>query len=323
MKTRKLGWTDLELTTIGLGTWAMGGGDWAYSWGPQDDQASVDAIQKALDLGINWIDTAPGYGLGHAEEVVGRALRGRHPRPLIATKCGLVWDEHKRISGQLKRDSIRAEIEASLRRLRVETIDLYQIHWPTTAEEVEEGWSAIAAGVSAGKIRYAGVSNFSVAQIERVQAIHPVASLQPPYSLLARDFERELLPCCAARKIGVVAYSPMQKGLLTGKITPDRVAKLPLDDHRRQDPQFQEPWLGANLEFTNGLRQIARARGHTVAQAAIAWVLRRPEITSAIVGTRNPGQIEEVVGAADWNLAPEDLSAIDELLKKRLARTTA
>lgn len=321
MKTRKLGWTDLELTTIGLGTWAMGGGDWTYSWGPQDDQASIEAIHKALDLGINWIDTAPAYGLGHAEEVVGRALRGRHPQPLIATKCGLVWDDQKRISGKLTRDSIQAEIEASLRRLRVETIDLYQIHWPTTTAEVEEGWSAIAAGVAGGKIRYAGVSNFSVAQIERIHAIHPVASLQPPYSLLARDVEEDLLPCCAARRIGVVAYSPMQKGLLTGKITPARVAALPPDDHRRQDPQFQEPRLGANLEFAQGLQRLAQPRGHTVAQAAIAWVLRRPEVTSAIVGARRPAQIEEIVGAADWNLAPEDLSGIDELLKKRRART--
>jgi aryl-alcohol dehydrogenase-like predicted oxidoreductase len=320
VKTRKLGWTELHLTTIGLGTWAMGGGDWAYSWGPQDDAESRRAIDRALDLGINWLDTAPAYGLGHAEEVVGRALKGKAQRPIIATKCGLVWNDRKQITPRLRKASVRVEVEASLRRLQVETIDLYQIHWPWAAEELEEGWGAIAEAVREGKVRYAGVSNFSVEQIQRVQAIHPVASLQPPYSLLVPEAEQELLPFCAARNLGVVVYSPLQKGLLTGKITPHRVAQFPPDDHRRHDRQFQEPRLSANLELVAALQRIAAAHGHTVAHLAISWVLRRSEVTAAIVGARGPAQIEEVVGGADWELSAEDLAAIGECLRNYEAR---
>lgn len=319
MHTKQLGNTDLQFTRVGLGTWAMGGGDWAFSWGTQDDQQSIQAIHRALDLGINWIDTAPVYGLGHCEEVVGQALRGLRQRPLIATKCERCWDEQRQIRPCLKRHSIRAEVEASLRRLGIDVIDLYQIHWPQPDEDLEEGWETIAELIRAGKVRYAGVSNFSLAQLQRLQPIHPVASLQPPYSLLVRGVETELLPYCAAQKIGVIAYSPMQKGLLTGKITREWVEQLPTDDHRRRDPQFQEPRLAANLALVDGLRRVAERHQQTPAQLAIAWVLRRTEVTAAIVGARKPSQIEETIGAGDWELAPDDLAEIDALVQRREA----
>jgi aryl-alcohol dehydrogenase-like predicted oxidoreductase len=314
MRTRALGWTGLELTTIGLGTWAMGGGGWAFSWGPQDDQDSILAIERALDLGINWIDTAPAYGLGHAEELVGRALAGRPKRPLIATKCGRSWTEQRQLFPCLKKDVIRNEVEASLRRLRIDAIDLYQVHWPQPDSDIEEAWSAIAACVKEGKIRFAGVSNFNVSQLQRLQPIHPVASVQPPYSMLSRAAEEELLPFCAAHNIGVVVYSPMQKGLLTGKFSPERIRALPEDDHRRRDPNFQEPRFSANLKLVENLTQFARQRGRTAAELAIAWVLRRPEVTAAIVGARRPSQIEEVARAADWVLEPAEVQAINALL---------
>lgn len=319
MRTQQLGNTDLHLTRIGLGTWAMGGGEWEFGWGPQDDRASIQAIHRALDLGVNWIDTAALYGLGHCEEVVGRALRGLRQRPLVATKCERCWDQQGRIYNCLKRASIRAEAEASLRRLGIEAIDLYQIHWPKPEEDIEEGWGAIAELIREGKVRYGGVSNFSLAQLQRLQPIHPVASLQPPYSMLVRAVETELLPYCAAHGIGVIVYSPMQKGLLTGKITPAWVAQLPADDHRRRDPQFQEPRLSANMELVEGLRAIAERHGKSPAQLAVAWVLRRPEVTAAIVGARKPSQIEETLGAADWELSPDDIAAIEALLRKREA----
>jgi aryl-alcohol dehydrogenase-like predicted oxidoreductase len=317
METRRLGNTDLHLTEIGLGTWAMGGGDWRFSWGPQDDEQSVRTIHRALDLGINWIDTAAVYGLGHAEEIVGRAIQGMSTRPLVATKCERRWNEERQIYPCLKRESVRAEAEASLRRLGIEVIDLYHIHWPQPEEDIEEGWAAVAELVREGKVRYAGVSNFSLAQLRRVHAIHPVASLQPPYSMLARGVEAELLPYCAANGIGVVAYSPMQKGLLTGKVTPERVAQLPADDHRRGDPEFQPPRLAANMELAEGLRRLAERQAKTASHVAIAWVLCRPEVTAAIVGARKPSQVEETVGAAGWKLLPEDIAAIDALLAKR------
>ena len=252
MKTRPLGKTGLQLTTIGLGTWAMGGGDWAFGWGPQDDEQSIRTIHRALDLGINWIDTAAVYGLGHCEEVVGRALRGLSQRPLIATKCERCWDDQGRIVTRLKRASVRAELEDSLRRLGVEVIDLYQIHWPQPDEDIEEAWGTIAELIREGKVRYGGVSNFNVDQLRRIQPMHPVASLQPPYSMLVRGVEAELLPYCGEHGIGVIVYSPMQKGLLTGKVTREWVAGLPADDHRRSDPQFQEPRLIANLALVEG-----------------------------------------------------------------------
>jgi aryl-alcohol dehydrogenase-like predicted oxidoreductase len=315
MRTRKLGWTDLNLTTVGLGTWAMGGGDWKWSWGPQNDAESIAAVSRAMELGINWIDTAPVYGLGHSEEVVGQALEKLAKRPIIATKCSLLWDKDKNVSNNLKKASVQAEIEASLKRLGVDVIDLYQIHWPNPDQDIEEGWSAIADQVKAGKIRYAGVCNFSVEQIKRVQPIHPVASLQPPYSMLVRGAEQELLDYSAANKIGVVVYSPMQKGLLTGKFKA-RVGALAADDHRLNDPDFAEPRLSAHLELVESLRPIAAKSGKSVAHLAIAWVLRRPELTAAIVGARRPSQIEETAAGGDWVLSPDDLEAIDALLDK-------
>jgi aryl-alcohol dehydrogenase-like predicted oxidoreductase len=255
MQTRKLGYSDLHLTTVGLGTWAMGGGGWAFGWGPQDDAESIAAIRRALDSGINWIDTAAVYGLGHSEEIVGRALTGLRDKVIIATKCGLVWGRSTVAPqagsttpyGRLKAESVRREAEASLRRLNVEAIDLYQIHWPNPDRDIEEAWGVIADLIREGKVRYGGVSNFSVAQLKRVQAIHPVASLQPPYSMLRRGIEKDLLAYCATNDIGVIVYSPMQAGLLTGKFTPERVASLPDDDWRKGDHYFREPELSANL----------------------------------------------------------------------------
>ena len=316
MKTRTLGWTDLQLTTVGLGTWAIGGGDWEFSWGPQDDTNSIKAIHRAVELGINWIDTAAVYGLGHSEEMVGQAIKGLSKRPLIATKCGLCWNEKRDVINRLKRKSIRAEAEASLKRLGVEVIDLYQIHWPDPDEDIEEAWGEMGELIKEGKIRYAGVSNFSVDQLKRIQPIHRVASLQPPYSMLRRDIEDGLLQYCTEQKIGVIVYSPMQKGLLTGKMTRERIQQFPNDDHRRRDPQFADPLLAANLELVEGLRQIAKKHGRSVAELAIAWVLR-PEVTAAIVGARKPSQIEETAPAGDWTLSKEDLARIEKLLKKR------
>jgi len=317
MKTRKLGWTELKLSTIGLGTWAIGGGKWKFSWGPQDDRESISAIQRALELGINWIDTAAVYGLGHSEEIVAKAIKRLRRKPIIATKCGRVWDRDGSIFSRLRKESVRSEVEASLRRLKIEIIDLYHIHWPEPDEEIEEAWDTIADLIKEGKIRYAGVSNFSLEQLRRVQAMHPVASLQPPYSMLERNIETGLLKYCSANNIGVVAYSPMQKGILTGKITRERIANLPEDDHRRRDPRFQEPELSANLELVEGLWPIAEKSGRTVAQLALTWVLRRPEVTAAIVGARRPAQIEETVVAGDWEISKKDVAAIEALLEKR------
>jgi len=317
MQTNRLGWTDLELTTIGLGTWAMGGGGWSFAWGPQDDEESISTIHRTIELGINWIDTAPVYGLNHAEKVVGKALKGLKEKPIIATKCGRVWDEDGNISGCLKKDSIHSEVEESLGRLGIDVIDLYQIHWPIPDEDIEEAWGAIADLIREGKVRYGGVSNFSVEQLKRIHPIHPVASIQPPYSILVRDIEHELLSFCEENNIGVIAYSPMQKGLLTGTFTSERMQNLPEDDHRRRDPMFQEPELSNNLAFVEKLYSIAEKKGKTVAQLAISWVLRRPEVTAAIVGARHPFQIEETVVAGELMLSKEDIVAIDILLDER------
>ncbi|MCK4584222.1 aldo/keto reductase, partial [candidate division WOR-3 bacterium] len=313
MRTNRLGWTDLGLTTIGLGTWAMGGGGWSFAWGPQDDDESISTIHRAIELGINWIDTAPVYGLNHAEEVVGKALKGLKEKPIIATKCGRVWDEDGNISGCLKKDSIHSEVEESLGRLGIDVIDLYQIHWPIPDEDIEEAWGAIADLIREGKVRYGGVSNFSVEQLKRIHPIHPVASIQPSYSILVRDIEHELLSFCEENNIGVIAYSPMQKGLLTGTFTSERMQNLPEDDHRRRDPMFQEPELSNNLAFVEKLCSVAEKKGKTVAQLAISWVLRRPEVTAAIVGARHPFQIEETVVAGELMLSKEDIDAIDIL----------
>ena len=313
MQTRKLGWTDLELRTTGYGSWALGAGEWLWSWGPQDDQASVATILRAMELGVNWIDTAAVYGLGHSEEVVGMALKKLPHRLILATKCSLVWDSAKKVTAALKKKSVRAELDASLCRLGVNEIDLYQIHWPNPDEDIEEGWSTMADLVKEGKVRYIGVSNFSVEQLKRIQPIHRIASLQPPYSMLKRDVESELLEYCAANQIGVVVYSPLQKGLLTGNFQ-DRLGHLTTDDHRLNDPDFQDPRLKVHLELVEHLRPIAAKHGMSVAQLAIAWVLRRPEVTSAIVGARKPSQIEETVAAVEWVLPKEDSQLLDKLL---------
>jgi aryl-alcohol dehydrogenase-like predicted oxidoreductase len=323
MRARRLGTSDLELTVIGLGTWAIGGGGWQFGWGPQDDRESVATIRRALDLGINWIDTAPAYGQGHSEEVVGQAIRGRRDEVVVATKCGLVWQEGSpAIEERLKAWSVRKEIDDSLRRLGVETIDLYQIHWPDPDEDIEEAWTVIAEAVRSGKIRYAGVSNFNEAQIRRAQAIHPVTSLQPPYNMIDRGVEDGLLSFCAEQRIGVIAYSPMVVGLLTGRITREWADARPEDDWRRRYSEFRDPKLSANLELVDGLQAIAGRSGKTVAQLAVSWVLRRPEVTAAIVGARRPDQIEETAAAGDWELSAEAAREIEPLLETRRARVS-
>ena len=316
MQRRKLGYTDLKLTTIGLGTWAMGG-PWQFGWGPQDDDEAIAAILTALEVGINWIDTAPVYGCGHSEELVGKALKQTSQKPFIATKCGLLWNDKREKVSCLKGESIREECHASLRRIGVEVIDLYQMHWPEPEEDVAQAWEEMARLAEDGKVRYIGVSNFNIGQIKRIEKIAPIASLQPPYSMLNREVEGELLGYCAENNIGVVAYSPMQRGLLTGKFSQERLADLPLDDHRRRMPDFQEPQFSATLQLVDQLRPIAKRNGRTLAQLAISWVLRRSEVTAAIVGARRPEQIAETAAASNWTLAQEDIEEIEQLLTER------
>jgi aryl-alcohol dehydrogenase-like predicted oxidoreductase len=319
MQKRRLGKTDLELTTVGLGTWAMGG-PWQFGWGPQDDDEAIAAILAALELGINWIDTAPAYGNGHSEQLIGKALKQTSQKPIIATKCGILWNEKRQKVTCLKKDSVRAECHNSLKRLNVEVIDLYQMHWPDPNEDVEEGWEEMARLADEGKVRYLGVSNFNVEQIKRVQKIHPVASVQPPYSMLHREVEGELLDYCGQNNIGVVVYSPMQRGLLTGKFSAEKLAGLPIDDHRRRNPDFHEPGFSATMELVEHLKEIAGRGGRTCAQLAVSWVLRRPEITAAIVGARRPEQIKETAPAGDWNLSQEDITEIENLLREHQAK---
>ena len=319
MQTRNLGNTELELTTVGLGTWAMGG-PWQFGWGPQDDDEAIAAIVKALDMGINWIDTAPAYGLGHSEELIGQALRRTGAKPLIATKCGILWNERKEKVTCLKKRSVRKECHDSLRRLGIDVIDLYQMHWPDPDEDVEEAWEEMVRLKEQGKVRYLGVSNFAVEHLDRIRRIHEPVSLQPPYSMLHREAEDELLGYCAANNIGVVAYSPMQRGLLTGKFSPERLAALAPDDHRRKNPDFLEPQFSATMELVEELKEIAGRNGRTCAQLAISWVLRRSEITAAIVGARRPAQIEETAPAGDWKLSEEDIKEIEKLLAERQAK---
>lgn len=316
MQTRKLGKSDLNLTTIGFGTWGMSGAGWRGSWGPQDDNDSIKAIIRAYELGVNWIDTAPVYGLGHSEEIVGEALKELKERPIIATKLGLVWDEEGNITRSLKKESVRKEAEDSLRRLGVDVIDLYQIHWPIddNIDEILEGWATMAELVKEGKVRYIGVSNFNVEQLEKIRKIHTVTSLQPPYNMTKRECEKELLPYCGKNNIGVVCYSPMGKGILTGKFSKERVENLSDEDHRKRTPDFQEPILGITLDMVDSLKPIAEKHGKTLAQLAIAWVIGRSEVTSAIVGARRPSQIEETVQAGDWNLQKADIDKIQQIL---------
>lgn len=315
MLTRQLGTSDLNITRVGFGAWAIGGGGWAFAWGAQDDADSVAAIREAVDLGINWIDTAAVYGLGHSEEVVAKALDGVANRPYVFTKCGRVWDEHRQIGKRLKAASVRAECEASLRRLRVDVIDLYQIHWPEPDEDVEEGWAEVAKLKAEGKVRWIGVSNFNVDQLKRASAIAPVVSLQPPYSMLRRDIEADILPHCAASNIGVLAYSPMASGLLTGAWTHERLASLPADDWRKgKNPLFQEPKFSRHLRLVEVLKDVGRHHGRTPGEVAVAWVLRHPAVTAAIVGARKAGQLKELVGAAELHLSAEDVERIEEFL---------
>ncbi|MDA7510273.1 aldo/keto reductase [bacterium] len=317
MEKRILGNSGLELTTVGLGTWAMGGDDWAFGWGPQDDASSQQSVHEAIDAGINWIDTAPVYGLGRSEEVVGEAVRDRRSELIVATKCGRVWDETRTIGKRLNKESVKQEVEESLRRLGIEQIDLYQMHWPEPDEQIEEGWSTIVELINEGKIRFGGVSNFSLEQLKRVHAIHPVTSLQPPYSMFRRAIEDDLLPFCNENNIGVLAYSPMQAGLLTGKFSKERAAALAETDWRKRSPYFNEPQLTVNLETIDRLRPIAERNGITMAQLALVWIVRESVLTAAIVGARKPGQIGETVKASGVTLSPSDLSEIEKILKDR------
>ncbi len=312
MKTRQLGNTDMQITPIGFGTWALGGGGWQFAWGPQDDEQSIAAIHHGLDLGINWIDTAAVYGLGHAEEIVGRALKGRAERPYVFTKCSRVWDEHGDLSSNLKAQSIRRECENSLRRLQVEVIDLYQMHWPLPEQDIEEGWETMARLRDEGKVRYIGVCNFNVEQMRRAMKIAPISSLQPPYSLVKPGVENEILPFCREQNIGVIVYSPMMSGLLTGSMTRERIANLPEDDWRKRDPEFQEPRLSGNLALVEKLTEIGFMHNLSPGVVAIAWTLRNPAVTGAIVGARRPDQVDGVIGAAEFRLSEAELEQIDE-----------
>jgi len=311
MENRRLGNSDLHITSLGVGAWAMGGSGWRFSWGPQDDKDSIAAIRKALESGMNWIDTAAVYGLGHSEEVVGRSLEGIPHRPYIFTKCERVWNERGELSGSLKAESLRRECEASLRRLKVDVIDLYQIHWPLPDEDLEEGWTTLAKLKEEGKVRYIAVSNFNVSQMQRAQAIAPITSLQPPYSMLAREVEKEILPYCAEQNIGVIVYAPMRSGLLSGAMTRERAGALPDDDWRRRDLDFQEPKLSRHLQLVDLLRSIGKRHGRTPGEVAIAWTLRHPAVTAAIVGLRRPEQVSGIVGAGEFRLSSEEIGEID------------
>jgi aryl-alcohol dehydrogenase-like predicted oxidoreductase len=313
-ETRQLGNSDMHLTPIGYGAWAIGGGNWEFAWGAQDDDESVRTIERALDSGINWIDTAAIYGLGHSEEVVAKALRNSPHKPYVFTKCSMRWFPDRRIYRSLKAGSLQEEIEDSLRRLRVDAIDLYQIHWPNPEDEIEEGWEMLAKLKEQGKVRYIGVSNFNVAQMKRVQKIAPITSLQPPYSLLRRDIEAEILPFCKQNNIGVINYSPMVSGLLTGKMTAERVKNLPEDDWRRRSPNFTEPKLSKNLKLVELLREIGRQHGVEPGVVAIAWTLRHPAITAAIVGARRPDQIDGILPAAKFRLNEGEIARIEKFL---------
>jgi aryl-alcohol dehydrogenase-like predicted oxidoreductase len=316
MQTRRLGNSDLHITSIGFGAWAIGGGGWAFGWGSQDDAQSIAAIHEAIDLGINWIDTAAVYGLGHSEEVVAKALDGVKQRPLVFTKCGRVWDEQGQIGKRVKAASIRKECEDSLRRLRVNVIDLYQMHWPEPDEDIEEGWQEMVKLKQEGKVRWIGVSNFSAEQMCRVSKFGEITSLQPPYSMVRPEVQASILPHCLKENIGVIAYSPMASGLLTGAFTRERLAALPADDWRKEkNKHYQEPLLSRNLKLVELLKSIGDRHAKNPGEVAIAWVLRHPAITAAIVGARRPGQLKELLGAAEWRLTAGETAEIDTFLK--------
>ncbi len=312
MEKRPLGNSDLYITSVGFGAWAIGG-DWEFGWGGQEDNDSVAAIHTALELGVNWIDTAAVYGLGHSEEVVARALEEwKGERPYVFTKCGMVWGEDRKVGYSLREASIRQECENSLRRLKTEVIDLYQIHWPADdMQETEEGWATLAALQKEGKVRWIGVSNFSREELEKAQSIAPISSLQPPYSLIKRDVEKDQLPWCEEHGVGTIVYSPMASGLLTGAMTVERAASLPDNDWRKKNAEFQEPKLSQNLALAERLRAVAERHGHTPGQAAVAWTLRLPSVTAAIVGARNAGQVDGAMGAGDWRLTSEEIAEVE------------
>ena len=314
MKTRQLGNTDMHITPIGFGSWAIGGSNWAYGWGAQDDGDAIKAIERALELGINWIDTAAVYGLGHSEELVAKALAGIKKKPFLFTKCSLVWDDSRQVSNRLKADSIRRECEASLKRLKVDAIDLYQIHWPNPDADLEEGWQEMARLKEEGLVRHIGVSNFNVEQLRRIGTIAPVASLQPPYSMLRPAIEKEILPFCIEHNIGVIVYSPMLSGMLTGAMTLERVANFPHDDWRRGNKEFQEPRLSANLALVELLKGIGSPHGRSAGEVAIAWTLRHPGVTGAIVGGRNAAQVEGIIGAGKFRLSEDELGVIEHFI---------
>jgi aryl-alcohol dehydrogenase-like predicted oxidoreductase len=322
MQTRKLGNSDLHITPVGYGAWAIGGSGWQFGWGSQDDNESIAAIHRALELGVNWIDTAAVYGLGHSEEIVGLALKSwRGPRPYVFTKCGLRGDAKGDVQKVLTADSICGEVEDSLRRLSVDVIDLYQIHWPPDPDshELEEGWSTLADLKREGKVRWIGVSNFNVQQLQRARTIAPVSSLQPRYSLVHRKIEDEILPYCLSEGIGVIVYSPMASGLLTGAMTRERAARLPRDDWRRSHPDFTEPELSRNLALVDRLQEIARRRNRSTGEVAIAWTLHHPAVTGAIVGARNARQAEGVMRAGELRLTNEEVTEIETFVAKTAA----
>jgi aryl-alcohol dehydrogenase-like predicted oxidoreductase len=311
LKTNQLGDTGLEITRVGFGAWAIGGGGWEFGWGPQQDEQSIAAIQRALELGINWIDTAAAYGFGRSEEVVGRALKGVAERPYVFTKASLIEGPGRRVVHSLKRDSILREAHASLDRLGVDAIDLYQIHWPIPDGNVEEGFSTFAELKEQGLVRHIGVSNFDVGQLRRVQQIAPVETLQPQYSLIERDVEAEILPFAERERIGVIVYSPMGSGMLTGRMTRERIASMPDDDWRKRDPRFRDAELSRNLEIVDRLRVVAERHDTVPGVIAIAWTLRNTAVDGAIAGFRSPDQVDPLLEAANLELSEDDVTTIE------------
>jgi aryl-alcohol dehydrogenase-like predicted oxidoreductase len=311
LRTTQLGQTGMEITRVGFGAWAIGGGGWEFGWGPQDDEESIDAIQHALEQGINWIDTAAAYGFGHSEQIVGRALEGVAARPFVFTKCSLLEGPGRTVVHSLRRDSILREVGDSLARLGVDAIDLYQIHWPIPDEEIEEGWAALAELKQQGLVRHIGVSNFDVDQLRRIQQIAPVETLQPQYSLIERDVEAELLPFAEQEGIGAIVYSPMGSGLLTGRMTRERIENLADDDWRKRDERFNEPQLSQNLALVARLEAVADRHDTTPGAVAVAWTLRHPAVDGAIVGFRRPDQVDGILPAANLELTDQDITEIE------------
>ena len=311
LKTAALGRTGLEITRVGFGAWAIGGGGYDWGWGSQDDQDSIAAIHHALELGVNWIDTAAHYGFGHSEEVVGRALAGLDERPYVFTKGGQPEGPGRTTIQSLRRDSLRRELEGSLQRLGLDAVDLYQLHWPIPDAEIEEGWSTLVELRDEGLVRHIGVSNFDVEQLRRIQRIAPVETLQPPYSLIAPNAEDEILPFAEREGIGVIVYSPMGSGMLTGAMTRERIAGLPDDDWRKHDPRFQEPGLSEHLALVERLRAVAERHQTSIGAVAIAWTLTNPAVDGAIVGFRRPDQVDPIVGAANLELSDDDVAEIE------------